>query len=397
MDNAFEDVLVKELGEIIGTYTYADGYRDGIIPEFDVLNYGVVLDNDEQARYSQLTKEIQKILDRLKMKYPSLNNGTIKLEMALRGLQKTHPEDKDLLLYFQKTKERKDEVIYQAHNRQRLVRQVLKQVLEKIEVTSPFSPDSPLSAIGPKDRVIVFHEKIDEINALYRDLGSNEVSIYHSGFPEVINRVGLRLFKSGQTKVLLSVRSLIEGVNVPMASLGIIMASSSSQTQRIQSLGRVLRKAEGKENTKLLIVYVKGTTDERIYHKGIDWDSMIGRGKLEFRLWSEFGEMAIDPPQKQEKKEEKQQEVDVSTLSVGSVYPGPYEGESYSFDHTGSLFAKENGVRGYVAGDHSTLWHIFRQFKPEGGRIVVNAQGHVLLRTLIKNSSKIIYIGKYNR
>lgn len=394
-DDAFEEVLVKELGEVIGTYSYADGLRDGIIPPFDILNYGVVLDNDEQAKYSQLTKEIQHALDRLKMRYPSLESGSVKLEMALRALQKKHPEDRDILLYFQKTKERKDEVIYPSNNRRKIVRLVLSKVLGEDGGTSPFGTDSPLNCISPKDKVIIFHEKIDEVNSLYRDLGSKEVSIYHSGFPEVINRVGLRLYKAGQTRVLLSVRSLIEGVNIPMTSLGIIMASSSSQTQRIQSLGRVLRKAEGKENTKLLIIYVKGTTDERIYYKGIDWERIVGKGRLEFRLWSEFGEMPIDPPQKRARVETLHQDVDVTTLAVGDAYPGPYEGDAYSFSHMGRLFKKVDGVRKDIPGDYSELWNAFRQYKPGGGRVTVNSQGHVLVKVVKDGRWKTIYLGTF--
>ena len=60
MDNAFEDVLEKELGPIISTYTYNDALEDNIIPKFNIFNYAVILSDEEKREYSKLTKENQK-------------------------------------------------------------------------------------------------------------------------------------------------------------------------------------------------------------------------------------------------------------------------------------------------------------------------------------------------
>jgi len=45
----------------------------------------------------------------------------------------------------------------------------------------------------------------------------------------------------GHANVMLSVKALIEGVDVPSADVGIIRVSNSSIRQRIQTFGRVLR------------------------------------------------------------------------------------------------------------------------------------------------------------
>ena len=39
MDDAFEKIIEKELGQIIGTYTYKDALRDDIIPQYNIYNY----------------------------------------------------------------------------------------------------------------------------------------------------------------------------------------------------------------------------------------------------------------------------------------------------------------------------------------------------------------------
>ncbi len=392
MDRAFEEVLEKELGSIIGEYTYNDALEDGIIPRFDIYNYAVILNEQEKNRYSRLTKEIRKIVERLKYKYQQLNNPKIKMEAMLKALQKDHPEDKDLFLYFQKTKERKNEVLYPAESRKRFVRNILDRILEKKDNTDTEIEGSTI-VTSPQDRVIMFHEIIDEVNSLFIELDSPYVSIYHSGFPNSLNRIGLDLYQSGQTRVLLSVRALIEGVDVPKTNLGIIMASSSSQTQRIQSLGRVLRKAKGKEETKLFIVYVRNTTDERIYRK-TNWDRIIGRGNIEFRMWTEFGDIPIDAPQAPERRTYVDiEDINEESLEEDGIYPGKYEGESYSFDSYGKLFKKIGGERSYVGDDDGRLWQRFKKHKPSGGKLIINERGHVLIKTQKKGRLETVYIG----
>lgn len=392
MDNAFKEVLETEIGPIIGTYTYNNALEDNIIPKFDIYNYAVILNNQEKNRYTKLTKEIQKIVERLKYRYPQLNDSKVKMEIVLKNLQKKYPDDKDLFLYFQKTKERKNEILYPAENRKKFVRNIFDRVLEKKENVPSVPGDSPIS-VTPQDRVIVFHELIHEINSLFIELDSPYVSIYHSGFPNSLNRIGLDLYQSGQTKVLLSVKALIEGVDVPKTNLGIIMASSSSQTQRIQSLGRVLRKAEGKNETKLFIVYVKNTTDERIYRK-TNWDEIVGKGNIVFRMWTEFGEVQIDEPQINEIQGYVELDfIDENMLEEGCIYPGKYEGESYSFDSNGKLFKKTNEGRSYIDENVYGFWQVFRKYKPSGGKLMVNELGHVLIKLNKKGKFETIYLG----
>lgn len=392
MDTAFEDILVKELGPIIGEYTYSDALKDNIIPKFNIYNYAVILNNQEKNDYSKLTKEIQKIVDRLRYKYPQLNDPKIKMEIILKSLQSKYPQDKDLFLYFQKTKERKYDILYPAENRKKFVHTILKRVIGDHKNVEINLGELPVS-VTPEDQIIVFHEVIDEINSLYLDLDSKEVSIYHSGFPHSLNRIGMELYRSGQTKILLSVKALIEGVDVPKTNIGIIMASSSSQTQRVQSLGRVLRRAEGKGETNLFIVYVKNTTDERIYHK-IDWDKLIGKGNIHFRMWTEFGEVPIEPPQYKEKpKTEELDFIDENMLEEGCIYPGKYDGDGFSFDSYGKLFKNIRDGREYIEEDVDKLWQIFRKYKSGGGKLIFNELGHVLIKLNKNDKLETIYLG----
>src|SRR5205823_6089214 len=120
-------------------------------------------------------------------------------------------------------------------------------------------------------RVILFHESIDEVVRLFLQLRGEGVAavMEHSDLPGELRDASLELFRSGVAPVIVSARSLIEGFNVPEADLGVIVASSSSTRQRIQSIGRVLRRYQsvsGQEKaSRICVLYVRDSVDDRIY------------------------------------------------------------------------------------------------------------------------------------
>lgn len=66
-------------------------------------------------------------------------------------------------------------------------------------------------------------------------------------------KVLLRRFGSGDDlRVLVAMRCLDEGVDIPDARVGYLLASSSNPRQFIQRRGRLLRKADGKERAEIL-------------------------------------------------------------------------------------------------------------------------------------------------
>ena len=53
--------------------------------------------------------------------------------------------------------------------------------------------------------------------------------------------------KSGEIQALVAIRCMDEGIDIPDARLGFIMASSTNPRQFVQRRGRLLRKATGKK------------------------------------------------------------------------------------------------------------------------------------------------------
>jgi superfamily II DNA or RNA helicase len=76
-------------------------------------------------------------------------------------------------------------------------------------------------------------------------------------------RAWLEAFNRGEVLALATSKVLNEGVNIPEASVAVVLSGSGSAREHVQRLGRILRKVEGKEAV-LYEVVTAGTTEEQI-------------------------------------------------------------------------------------------------------------------------------------
>jgi superfamily II DNA or RNA helicase len=117
------------------------------------------------------------------------------------------------------------------------------------------------------DRILVFSESIESVEALKKYLIENGVSAetYHSQKPEHI-RDAIFAGWGKAFRVLLAVRALDEGVDVPEVKTGIIIASGKETRQLVQRLGRLIRPVQGKK-ARLYVVYAESTYEFEIFLK----------------------------------------------------------------------------------------------------------------------------------
>jgi superfamily II DNA or RNA helicase len=73
----------------------------------------------------------------------------------------------------------------------------------------------------------------------------------------------LDAFRNGSYQTLVTSKVLNEGVDVPDASIGVILSGSSVNREFVQRLGRILRKSEGKQAV-LYEVVTRNTQEERV-------------------------------------------------------------------------------------------------------------------------------------
>ncbi|BBY44167.1 DEAD/DEAH box helicase family protein [Mycolicibacterium celeriflavum] len=106
-------------------------------------------------------------------------------------------------------------------------------------------PSEPAEPAGP-------NQLQDVMNLVGNELHLSAHS-YISETPRAERKVLLRRFGTGSDlRVLVAMRCLDEGVDIPDARTGYILASSSNPRQFIQRRGRLLRRAEGKDHAEIV-------------------------------------------------------------------------------------------------------------------------------------------------
>jgi superfamily II DNA or RNA helicase len=126
-----------------------------------------------------------------------------------------------------------------------------------------FNPRAKLEAVRTilsrhrGERTLIFTEETSQAYDLSRAL-LVPCMTYKTGEDE--RREALRRFKEGKNLVLATSKVLDEGVDVPEASVGIVLSGSGSPRQFRQRLGRILRPREGKRAT-LYEVLSRDTTE----------------------------------------------------------------------------------------------------------------------------------------
>lgn len=93
------------------------------------------------------------------------------------------------------------------------------------------------------DRIIVFTQD----NAMAYQIGKNFVLpvLTHQTRPKERKQM-LEYFRQGSIDVLVTSKVLNEGVDVPEASIGVVISGSATVREHVQRLGRILRHQEGK-------------------------------------------------------------------------------------------------------------------------------------------------------
>jgi len=107
------------------------------------------------------------------------------------------------------------------------------------------------------ERIIIFTEHNSLVYAISREF--LVPAITHTTPKEERAEI-MEKFRTGRYKAIVTSKVLEEGIDVPEASVGVILSGSGSKREYKQRLGRILRKREGKRAILYEIVS-KGTTE----------------------------------------------------------------------------------------------------------------------------------------
>lgn len=150
----------------------------------------------------------------------------------------------------------------------KIMRAVQKRRMIILNANERFAETKHLIIDHLQNKIIVFSEFISSAQRLKILISAfvKNIFIYHSKLSRSEKMVTLEKFKEAKSGVLISVKALDEGMDVPDVDVGIIMASTSVNRQMIQRVGRVLRKQENKVGIIYEIV-AEDTQDEKWSYK----------------------------------------------------------------------------------------------------------------------------------
>ena len=358
-------MLGTEIGSIVYEMTFAEATRMGVLPPFEIHHLGLTLSQDEARRYEALSRSISEARRELMAVSPSARRyrGEQLLAWARRVSARGQSDHAYLAYRFVTDTSRRKYLLYQAESRVSATRALIGRALEE-------RSDS---------RVILFHESIEEVMVLFGILWDDgfPVVMEHSKLPPALREQTLELFRTGIAKVIVSARSLIEGFNVPEADLGIIVASSSSARQRIQSIGRVLRTYRGRtgseKSSRVYVLYVRDSVDEQIYEKE-DWDELVGLDRNRYFRW-DLPEEPFELPDPPRSVIPREIDIDLSRLNIGDTYLGHYDGTEFSSDSQGNVTDDE----GRVAVNPQGVPEKIERLKGRLGRFRVTSRMNAIL------------------
>lgn len=256
------DYEVEGLGKIVKEYTFKDAHHDGLVPSFDLVNVGVSLTPTEWERYEEVQAKLSDQWKLVMQQYGEDLAGVsdIAFFSYLQGLAgKIGDIDGDpivqklLLLFY-----RRADIHYRAENKMRLAEEAARRFL----------------VAGKK--VIVFFERIDSADwvngkialsvamQFHQRIRTANCWLYHSQMHKQDRARVLAAFRAAPSGLLLACRSLDEGLDVPDVDAAILAASTHTRRQRIQRIGRTLRKGDVGKRPIVLTLTADGTSDDRV-------------------------------------------------------------------------------------------------------------------------------------
>lgn len=221
--------LYDFFGEKCIEYTLDRAIEEKKLTKYKYYPIVVTLTEEELEAYDNLSYEIGKCIMKDK-------NGKIKL--SSKG---------------EKLALKRSRIIAGAKNKLTMLEKVIQPYIHDKHILVYCGATKGLEQ--NQDRSDVDSEDIRQIDAVTDLLGNKlgmEVSQFTSKESVEEREVLKREFSSGDTlKVLIAIKCLDEGVNIPKIKTAFILASTTNPKEYIQRRGRVLRLAEGKEYVEI--------------------------------------------------------------------------------------------------------------------------------------------------
>ena len=263
-DNGMEEILIPSLGPVVHRYSLKEALDDGILAPLKCINIYFELDEEDTHALNAIEDLItQTIIDVIKEGLASKELSRYAIFEYLERQVPTASLTKRLIELYR----RRREILESSPRR----REVLEACLRSNMLVST--------------RSIIFHEKIrDAIITLQLARATKLLAVMdNSQLSASERRVDMDMFRSGSSNVLVAVRTIDEGIDVPDAKLAIIVHGTSSSRQRIQRIGRVVRPTG--ETAMVVSILARNSSEE--FHIGARDFLLVGRDRITHHIWND--------------------------------------------------------------------------------------------------------------
>lgn len=246
-DGEHESLLTPYFGGIIYNLWYDRALKDQVIAPFDIALAGVDLTPSEQNDYDEFSTVMVEAARNLETYAGIPRRPFPQFITAVAALAASDSPSREATIA------------------RRYMRAMSSRLTLLAEAKTKYLALAALKGTVDGSRgTLVFTQTQDSARRaqeLYTSLGSTASAVF-SGMAKDDRRQGLEDFRTGASQVLTAPRLLDEGIDVPEADLGIIVAANRSQRQMVQRLGRVIRKKADGRPGRLVVLYSKGTVED---------------------------------------------------------------------------------------------------------------------------------------
>jgi RNA polymerase primary sigma factor len=239
--------LAPFFGDIVFRLWYDRALADKIIAPFDVAMVGVELTPSERDEYDAFTETMAKAAGPLEIYLHMPRNPFAPFIAAIAHLAESKIDSPGPAMA--------RKYMAAMTGRQNL----LAETPTKRMALAALNP--AITASGP---TLVFTQTKKSALAAAQvctAMGNPSATVM-SGMSRDDRAAALGSFRDGTAKVLTAPRVLDEGIDVPEADLGVMVAASSSQRQLVQRLGRVIRKKADGRAGRFVVLYSRNTVED---------------------------------------------------------------------------------------------------------------------------------------
>ncbi|WP_353711468.1 sigma-70 family RNA polymerase sigma factor [Arthrobacter sp. K5] len=292
-DGEHENLLTPYFGGVVYNLWYDRALKDEVIAPFDIALVGVDLTASEQSDYDEFSSTMTETARHLES-YAGIPRKPFHQFIAAVGtLAASESPSREATL----------------------ARKYMKAMASRLTLlaearTKYFALAALKETVNQSHGTLVFtqtQESARRAEQVYTALGCRASALY-SGMAKDDRKQGMEDFRMGASQILAAPRLLDEGIDVPEADLGIIVAANRSQRQMVQRLGRVIRKKADGRVGRLVVLYSKGTVED----PDVQGEEFLGK-VLPFAREFDFFDMKSDLSRLQEflRQEEVEEEAPV--------------------------------------------------------------------------------------